>query len=69
MKRVRKVESDISRIQKDGAVIKKHCDASDDEIQAAIKKYKGEFERAELLVLGAEYTFNRAKGELKDLSI
>ncbi len=69
LQRSGKVESDLARIQKDGAVLKKHCDASDNEIQAAIKKYKGELERAETLVVGAEYMFDRARDELKELSI
>ena len=42
LKRMSKVERDLAAIQQDGAVIKKHCTAAPDEIQAAIKAHKRE---------------------------
>ena len=46
MKRIETVNADLERIQRDGAVISKHCDASDEEIQGAIRSYQKELREA-----------------------
>ena len=52
MKRMARVEAEIAAIQKDGVVIKKHCSATPNEVQAAIRSYKQKLEEAEASVLG-----------------
>ena len=71
LKRLAKVERDLATIAKDGAIIKKHCTAAPDEIQAAIKAYKLELRDAECLVLGLEMSLmlKDAKATLRRLSI
>ena len=53
--RMPKIEADLAAIQKDGVVIKKHCSATPDQIQDAIKAYKKKRHDAEAMVLGTEY--------------
>ena len=69
LKRISKVERDLAAIQRDGAVIKKHCTASPDEIQAAIQAFKREQRDAEALVLGSEFMLKeqvrKAKAKLR----
>ena len=67
--RMAKIESDLAIIQKDGAAIKKHCSATPDEVQAAIRAFKEKFHEAEALSLGLEYGFKNAKAELRRLSV
>jgi hypothetical protein len=73
LKRLAKVEADLATIAKDGAIIKKHCTATPDEIQAAIKAYKQELSEAEAMVLGLEFALKEqmrpAKAKLRRLSI
>jgi hypothetical protein len=59
----------LATIAKDGAIIKKHCTATPDEIQAAIKAYKAELSRAEALTLGLEFGFKDAKAKLRRVSM
>lgn len=70
--RVTKIEAALVAIQKDGAVIKKHCDASPAEMQAAIRAFKEKFHDAECLVLGMEVaqreSLREAKAKLRRLS-
>lgn len=40
LKRMAAIEAELASIQKDGAVIKQHCSATPDEIQAAIRAYQ-----------------------------
>jgi hypothetical protein len=72
LKRLAKVEASLAAIEKDGIIIKKHCTASPDEIQAAIWAYKTELRDAEALVFGLELAANdelkRAKAALRRLS-
>jgi hypothetical protein len=72
LKRLAKVEASLAAIEKDGIIIKKHCTASPDEIQAAIRAYKTELRDAEALVFGLELAANdelkRAKAALRRLS-
>ena len=53
--RMAKIETDLVTIQKDGLVIKKHCSATPEQIQDAIKAYKQKRQDAEALALGLEY--------------
>ena len=74
LKRLAKVERDLATIANDGAIIKKHCTAAPDEIQAAIKAYKKELRDAECMVLGLEINLKGmmlkdAKAKLRRLSI
>jgi chromosome segregation ATPase len=72
LRRLAKVEASLATIEKEGAIIKKHCTASPDEIQAAIRAYKTELRDAEALVFGLELAANdelkRAKAALRRLS-
>jgi chromosome segregation ATPase len=52
--RMAKIEADLATIQKDGLVIKNHCSATPEQIQAAIKAYKKKRDDAEALVVGME---------------
>jgi hypothetical protein len=73
LKRLSQVEQQLAVIQKDGAVIKKHCTATPDEIQAAIKAHQKERHDADCLVLGLEWTLKEqlkeAKATLRRLNI
>ena len=69
LKRTRKIKADLDRIQKDGAIIKKHCTATDGEIQKAIRRYKKELKDAEAQVLGSEWFLKKAKSDLRQLSL
>ena len=68
LKRVKVIDNQLARIARDGAIIKKHCDASPDEIQTAIKAFQKKLEVAEMLMLGAEFDLLRAKSRLRQLS-
>ena len=53
-------------------MIQKHCDASKDEIQAAVREHKKALERAEKMVIGSELMAEQAKQakrEFKRLSL
>jgi hypothetical protein len=70
--RITAIEAALAVIKKDGIVIKKHCDASPAEVQAAIQRFKKEFYEAEALSLGLEYTLQQSKevkAKLRRLSI
>jgi hypothetical protein len=69
MARMAKVENDLATIQKDGSAIKKHCSATPDEVQAAIRAFKEKFHEAETLGLGSEFVFKDAKAKLRRLSV
>jgi hypothetical protein len=70
--RITKIEAALVTINKDGAVIKKHCDASPEQMQAAIRTFKEKFRDAEALNLGLEYALREqgkeAKAKLRRLS-
>jgi hypothetical protein len=72
LKRIGQVDAALVAIQKDGAVIKKHCSAAPDKIQAAIRAFKQKHRDAEALVLGLEYdrrvSLKQARAELRRLS-
>lgn len=73
LKRLAKVDHDLTIIQRDGAAIKRHCTAKPDEIQAAIRAHKQEHHDAEALALGLEFAHKErvraAKAALRRLSI
>ncbi len=69
LKRAEKVASLLARIQSDGAVIRKHCDASQDEIQVAVRQYKESLKRAESMVIGSEFGLEQAKRDLRRVSL
>ena len=54
LKRAAKIEANLAVVQTSGAVVRKHCTATDAEIQSAIRKHKEEREKAEIALLGAE---------------
>jgi hypothetical protein len=70
--RIIEIEAALAVIEKDGAVIKKHCDASPAEVQAAVQRFQKKFRDAETLNLGLEYALREqckeAKAKLRRLS-
>ena len=69
LRRVEKLDATLARIQQDGAAIKKHVAASDDQLQAAIRDYKEQIKRAEAAMLGAELVAMQAKQERRDVMV
>ena len=69
LRRARKADATLARIQKDGVAIKKHCEASANEIQAAIRQYEKELNDAELMALGAGFYRDQAKQALRGFTI
>jgi hypothetical protein len=71
LKRMATIEAHLAAIQKDGVVIKRHCSATPDEVQAAIRAYKEKSKEAEALVLGMECAIGlgikEAKAKLRRL--
>jgi hypothetical protein len=65
LKRMAKIDADLAVIQRDGVVIKRHCSASADEVQAAINAFKEKLDRAETMALGLEYAHRHAMKEAK----
>jgi hypothetical protein len=63
-KRILEIEDRLKAIGRDGVVIKKHCTATPDEIQAAIKAFQKKHHDAECLVLGMEFRLKDAKATL-----
>jgi hypothetical protein len=63
--RMVKIETDLATIQRDGVVIKKHCSATDNQMQAAIKAFKQKHHDAEALVLGMEFGLRQNLKEAK----
>jgi hypothetical protein len=59
--RIAKIETNLITIQKNGVLIKKHCSATPDEVQAAIQAYKQKHYDAECLVVGTEFQFQNLK--------
>ena len=68
LKRAKQVDAKLARIEREGAIIKKHCSASADETQAAIKAYQKKLEEARALIVGSEFILEQAKQQLKQLS-
>jgi hypothetical protein len=55
LKRMAQVDAMLAVIERDGTVIRKHCSASPEEVQAAIRKYKKRVHDAECSALGIEF--------------
>jgi hypothetical protein len=72
LKRMAQVDAALAAIQRDGAVIKKHCSATPEEIQAAIQAYRERQRNAQYLVIGLEFAgkeqLKEAKAALRRLS-
>ena len=68
LRRMAKIEADLTAIAKNGAAIKKHCTATPDEIQTAIRAYRQKLHNAEARVLGMEYGLHEHRKELRRLS-
>jgi hypothetical protein len=72
LKRMAQVYAALAAIQRDGAVIKKHCSVTPEEIQAAIQAYRERQRNAQYLVIGLEFAgkeqLKEAKAALRRLS-
>ena len=72
LKRMAQVDAALAVIQRDGAVVKKHCSATPEEIQAAIQTYRERQHDAQCLVMGLEFAgkeqLKEAKATLRRLS-
>ena len=68
LKRLARIERDLDAIQKYGVAIKKHCTATSDEVQAAIKAYEKERHDAECRALGLAAGASAAKAAFRRLS-
>jgi hypothetical protein len=73
LKRMARVDADLAKIQKDGAVIKKYCSATPEEVQDAIQTFKKQYRDVECLVLGMEFVQGeqrrKARAKLRRLSV
>jgi hypothetical protein len=71
LKRISKVDRDLAAIQRGGTVIEKHCTATAEEIQTAIKEHKRELYDARCVALGMECSLKervkKAKAKLRRL--
>jgi hypothetical protein len=72
LKRMAQVDAALAVIQRGGAVVKKHCSATPEEIQAAIQAYRERQHDAQCLVMGLEFAgkeqLKEAKATLRRLS-
>ena len=55
LKRLQAIKNQLATIERDGAIIKKYCDATSEEVEAAIAAYKTKHGDVEALVLGMEF--------------
>ena len=67
--RLDRIDALLSRVQKDGAVIRKHVTATEKEIQQAIKDYQGRLDKAEKMIIGVDFSVSMAKREFARLSL
>jgi hypothetical protein len=65
LKHVARLDAKLAVIERDGAVIRKHCSASPHEVQAAIRKYKKRADEAEALSSGFEFAIKQNIKEAK----
>ena len=66
LKRLQAVENQLATIERDGAIIKKYCNATSEEVEAAIAAYKTKHRDAEALVLGMEFATRRSLPGLQE---
>ena len=69
LKRAAKIEANLAVVQTSGAVVRKHCTATDAEIQSAIRKHKEERKEAENALLVAEYMAKEMRRDLRRQSL
>ena len=67
VKRVAEIDLRLSQIQKAGAVIKRHCTASPEEIRAAANECAARLHEAECLELGSKFHFDMASEQVRKL--
>ena len=67
--RLARIKILLRRVQNDGAVIRKHVDATEKEIQQAIKEYQERLHKAEMMILGVDMSVSMAKREFARLSL
>jgi hypothetical protein len=69
LQRLPQIEAELATIQQEGVIIKQHCTASPDKVQAAIRAYQKKAHDAEALMLGTEFSMKQhmrhAKAELR----
>ena len=63
LKRVAEIDARLSVIAKEGAIIKKHCTATTEEIRAAANAHAEELRNKEAYALGVELALAQAKGK------
>ncbi len=66
-KRPGEIKNRIAKLNREGAAIKKHCAASADEIQTAIRAHKKQIEKAEALMMFNEFSTAKGKRQLQRL--
>ena len=67
--RLARIEALLKRVQTDGASIRKHVDATKQEIQQAIKDYQERLDKAEKMIQGIDFSVSMAKREFARLSL
>ncbi len=67
--RLDRIDALLGRIQKDGAVIRKHVDGTEQDVQKAIREYQERFDKAEKMIMGTEISIAMAKREFARLSL
>ena len=67
--RLVRIDALLGRVQRDGAVIRKHVDATPHEIQQAIKDYQERLHKAEMMMQGVDMSVSMAKREFARLSL
>ena len=66
--RIKKIDSALARVQKEGVVVRKHCTASQAEIQTAVRRYKKQLGEAEAAAVVSEHMHDLTKKKLRRLS-
>jgi hypothetical protein len=71
LRRIDAINGQLDMIEREGAVIKKHCTATPEQIQTAIKTFQKKHYDAECLILGMEFPhgqdLKKAKAALRRL--
>jgi hypothetical protein len=65
--RLKRVDSQLAAIQRDGVAIKKHCAATASQVQEAIRGLKNEIRDLEYAQLGAAFHQEQARAKLRRL--
>jgi hypothetical protein len=64
-RRIAQIDRQLVSVEKDMAVLIRHCRASDDEFQEAVRRHKREYCEAFELVLGTAIAHKQAKAALR----